>query len=317
MRAGIPRQRTQFSTQPTYFQPRQPTTEPKILSVLIQLEKEGKSDYTIRNVDKFLQMMSKQASLDNPDQVLLFIRRHNVTNATKEGLSYAYRKYCKTHNINAKIPFYKPKSKPIHLPTKEKVTIILTNAKGSLRTKLTLSAETGMRPIELHTLKVKDVDLEQRLAYPTTAKHGASRTLKISTVLSEMLREHIYKNNLKPNDQLFTGNAKMYGKNYRTYRNKLATRLKDPTLKTIRLYDLRHYFCTKKLYELQNPYTVMHLMGHKRLETTQIYMHLLNLGEDEWECQGAETKQQAMKLIEAGFQYVTTIEGIQLFKKRK
>jgi hypothetical protein len=45
---------------PPYFQPRQPTTEPKILSVLIQLEKEGKSDYTIRNIDKFLERINRK-----------------------------------------------------------------------------------------------------------------------------------------------------------------------------------------------------------------------------------------------------------------
>jgi hypothetical protein len=43
-----------------YFPPRQPTTEPKILSVLIQLEKEGKSDYTIRNIDKFLERINRK-----------------------------------------------------------------------------------------------------------------------------------------------------------------------------------------------------------------------------------------------------------------
>ena len=58
-------------------------------------------------------------------------------------------------------------------------------------------------------------------------------------------------------------------------------------------------------------------MGHKKLETTQKYMHLINLESDEWTCKAATTKEEAMNLIEGGFQYVTTIEGIQLFKKRK
>jgi hypothetical protein len=61
----------------------------------------------------------------------------------------------------------------------------------------------------------------------------------------------------------------------------------------------------------------MVLMGHKKLTTTQRYMHLINTENDEWNCSGATTKEQAIKLIESGFQYVTTIEGVQLFKKRK
>jgi hypothetical protein len=43
----------------------------------------------------------------------------------------------------------------------------------------------------------------------------------------------------------------------------------------------------------------------------------MNLNDDEWECSDATTAKEAIKLIEAGFQYVTTIEGVQLFKKRK
>ena len=284
---------------------------------MVQLETEGKSDYTKTNIEKFLQLINRNANLDDPQEVLLYISRHKCSNSMKEGLCYAYRRYCKYYKMQAKIPYYKPDPKPIHVPTKEKLLIFISNASKTLSTKLTVSLETGVRPIELQNLKVKDVDVEQKRIYPTTAKHGASRTLKISSKLATILQEHIIRKDLKPNDQLFTGTAKQYGKNFRHLRNRLAKKLKDPSLKTIRLYDFRHYFCTKKCYELKNPFIVMNLMGHKRLETTQIYMHLLNFEDDEWLCEGAETKQQAMLLIEAGFQYVTTIEGVQLFKKRK
>jgi hypothetical protein len=58
-------------------------------------------------------------------------------------------------------------------------------------------------------------------------------------------------------------------------------------------------------------------MGHKKLETTQKYMHLMNLNDDEWICKTAANVNEATALIEAGFQYVTEMDGLKLFKKRK
>jgi len=42
-------------------------------------------------------------------------------------------------------------------------------------------------------------------------------------------------------------------------------------------------------------------MGHKRLETTQKYMHLLNLSETEWECKGATNKIQKTQITKMRF----------------
>jgi hypothetical protein len=58
-------------------------------------------------------------------------------------------------------------------------------------------------------------------------------------------------------------------------------------------------------------------MGHKKLTTTQLYMYLVNLDSVEWTCRAAVTKEEAMSLIEGGFQYVTDMDGVKLFKKRK
>jgi integrase len=254
--------------------PIQPTTEntAKIINVIAQMESKGKAKDTIKSVTKALMFLARNCNLNHPEQVTNFIAKHNVSNGTKEAYSYAYRKYCKYHKIDAEIPFYQPEAKPIKLPTKEKLLIFITNASKRLATKLKLSMETGLRPIELHNLKVKDVDLEQRLVYPTTAKHGAPRTLKISMQLATMLQERIIKKQLNQKDIIFLNTTEQYGKNFRCLRNRLSKKLHDPTLKNIRLYDFRHYFCTKKLYDTRNTFIVMNQMGHKKTRNhTKVY----------------------------------------------
>jgi len=240
----------------------------------------NKSDYTINFTRKALNTISNHAPLNQPEAVKMFIALLKTSDGYKKNLCIVYNRYCKFYGITWQMPKYSQEAKNIALPTREKLQMLIANAGKLLSMKLQLSMETGLRPVELTRLKAKDID--HKTVNPTTAKHGNPRTVPLSQNLTAKIAEHIQTYQLNPDDRLFKGqDADHYGKQYRSMRNELAKKMKDPTLKTIRLYDFRHYFCTKKLYDTNNPYTVMVLMGHKKLETTQKYMHLMNLDESE------------------------------------
>jgi hypothetical protein len=62
----------------------------------------------------------------------------------------------------------------------------------------------------------------------------------------------------------------------------------------------------------------MRLLGHKSINNTLIYTHLVDFEQsDEYSSATAKTIEEAQKLIESGFEYVTEIDGIKLFRKRK
>lgn len=48
-----------------------------------------------------------------------------------------------------------------------------------------------------------------------------------------------------------------------------------------------------------------------------VYTHLVNFGKDDYVCKVAKTVQEATALIENGFEYVTEMEGVKLFRKPK
>ena len=142
--------------------------------------------------------------------------------------------------------------------------------------------------------------------------------MKISEELTAKLKTYITKHNLQADDYLFKGNERRYGEHYRRMRNRLAEKLKDPTIKGIRLYDLRHYYVTKQLKKIQNAEFVRQIVGHKHLNTTQKYFHLLANTDGEWIVEGTTDKERAKHLLASDFMYqLTTPDGMMLFKKAK
>jgi integrase len=316
-------QRTKGGLRPTH-QPQFPeshnnSTEyyPSILNILAQMKNNGKSDYSTHFVDKSLTYISKHANLNEPEQVKQFIANLNVTTGYKKNLCLAYNKYCKYYQTEWQMPLYIPEAKTIKIPTKEKIEMLIASAGRILSIELTISKETGLRPVELCNLKVKDIDLDQKVVYPTTAKHGSARALKISNSLQATLQNYINRNNLNPNDKLFKTTADNYGKHYRIMRNQLAKKLNDPSLRTIRLYDFRHYYATNLYAKTRDILLVKQQMGHKKIETTLIYTQLLNLNDDEWTCKTAQNIKEDQELIEAGFEFVTERDGMKIYRKRK
>jgi hypothetical protein len=49
---------------------------------------------------------------------------------------------------------------------------------------------------------------------------------------------------------------------------------------------------------------VQNLLGHKKLENTDLYTHLINFESDQWHVAHATNLEEENKLIEAGFEYV-------------
>jgi hypothetical protein len=62
---------------------------------------------------------------------------------------------------------------------------------------------------------------------------------------------------------------------------------------------------------------VMSLLGHRNIESTLVYTHLISFESDGFHSAVADTVEEARKLLEQGFEYVCPKDDIMLFRKRK
>jgi len=282
------------------------------------MTRDGYSKATLQFTSKALRLLAKNCNLDEPNAVKDFIASYETADSYKRNLSYAYSHYVKEKSLEWTPPRYRMPSKLPKIPTEEKLNMIISASQLTLAVKLSISKETGLRPIELCKLRVRDIDLEKGLIYPNTAKHGSARRLKLSAKTLDMLKTYLGKRDLALNDKLFKGDSDYYGKKFRQVRNRIAQKLSDPSLKTIRLYDFRHFYATMLYHKTKDILLVKHQMGHRKIETTLIYTQLIDFNQsEEWTCKTAINVDEASKLIEVGFEYITEMDGLKLFRKRK
>jgi len=287
-----------------------------IFKTVWELKKRGYADSTIQGYAGKLRTLSRLDNLNNPESVRSLIARKKCSNAFKEALVNAYDHYVKVNGLSWKKPLYKRQRGLPYVATTEQINKIISRASKKYALIFSILRDTGLRPIEIHNLTLKSVDLEKGVITVKSAKFGNPRVLKLKTSTLAMLREYIKNLNLHLNEKLFP-NSSAIRHSFARYRNIVAEKLHEPNLRKIRLYDLRHHFATMLYHKTKDILYVKEQLGHKRLESTLIYTHLVDFKDEEYIVRVTKTVKEACQLIEAGFEYVTDIEDTKLFRKRK
>jgi len=102
----------------------------------------------------------------------------------------------------------------------------------------------------------------------------------------------------------------------------VTNKLGNPRILRIHFHTPRHWKATTEYAKTKDIMHVQSMLGHRRINNTQIYINLeqaiFKEGDDsEYTTRIAKTVKGARALLEAGFEYVTDMDGFKLFRKRK
>jgi site-specific recombinase XerC len=125
----------------------------------------------------------------------------------------------------------------------------------------------------------------------------------------------------KTNEYIFAkSNLSSHRWRYDRQKTRLAEKLQNPRLKQIHFHTLRHFFATKLFDQTKNLPLVQEKLGHRNINSTMVYTHLVEFDEESQSYYHAVARdeKEAGDLIDHGFAYVcTTPQEIMMFRKRK
>ena len=304
-------QRTSLSSEPAS------SNKGKLIEYEFYLTKNGFSKATIKTKLKILKLMSRNVNLDNPEEVKLFIAmREEWCDGHKQIAVYAYDQYAQMKQIEWKPPFYKYKSSIPFVPTEKEIDALINGCTKKISTTLQALKETGFRIGELWDCKWTDLDIEKSTIKCRAEKHGNPREVRISAKLMQMFYA------LPKTNQYILSHTNLSSHRWRFDRQKsaLAKKLQNPRLKQIHFHTFRHYHATKLFTETKSLPIVMERLGHRNINSTMVYTHVVEFDEESQNYHHATAKdeKEAGQLIDNGWTYIcTTPQNIMMFRKRK
>jgi integrase/recombinase XerD len=218
---------------------------------------------------------------DEIEDYLLYLKNGKGNTTGSCGAVAAGLRFFYTHVVEKSIPFdYQVRRKNGKLPTVLSQEDIwkLINATQHLKHRLILMTtySAGLRAMEVATVKPDHIDSKNMLIKVEHAKGGKERYSVLSSRLLKELR-HYYKT-CKPSPYLFPSSFKNREHQPLTYPSIRSiyeeARKKAGIKKGSGIHTLRHSFATHLLeagYDLRR---IQVLLGHTRLSTTMIYLHV-------------------------------------------
>lgn len=141
------------------------------------------------------------------------------------------------------------------------------------RVLLALMYSGGLRAREVSRLKLSDVDSGRMMIHIRQSKYNKDRYVPLSKYMLEGLRKYYYA--CQPVEYLFNGNEPGTPLSVRGMQWALREAVKKCKLqKGITLHTLRHSYATHLLEYGMDIVSIKELLGHERIETTLIYLHV-------------------------------------------
>ena len=159
------------------------------------MKNRGYSERTLKGYSKRLKYLAKHANLDDPDSVKRFIAcQEGWSNSYKECVVNAYVHYVRFYGLDWVKPNYKRSARLPNVPSSEHVNKIIAQSGRKYSMVFSILRDTGLRPVELSRLTLRDIDLEKGIIYTESAKGGRARLLKLKTSTLAMLKEYVSRN---------------------------------------------------------------------------------------------------------------------------
>ena len=192
------------------------------------------------------------------------------------GLRFFYHHVADTP-VSFVFRFSKKRSRLPTVLTQEEIWSII-RAPNTVKHRLLLMTtySAGLRASEAAALKPEDIDSKRMLINVQKGKGGKQRYTILASTLLEELR-HYYKK-YQPKSYLFPSSfnhRKNQPLTYPSVRNIYENaREKAGVKKGVGIHTLRHSFATHLLEAGHDIRRIQVLMGHRRLSTTMIYLHV-------------------------------------------
>jgi len=124
-------------------------------------------------------LIASKTEFENTSSVLEYVARGKWRDSYKANLCDFYNHYCKFYGISFLKPRYAKVNKIPRVPSEEKINLILGHASQKYVIVYKLAMECGLRPVELGSLTLNDIDLDKGAISIVSAKHGNPRMLKL------------------------------------------------------------------------------------------------------------------------------------------
>lgn len=189
------------------------------------------------------------------------------------GLRYYYRHIGQTKRA-IDLPSLKKEAKlPVILNRSELRQLFRTPKLLKHRIALSLIYSAGLRSQEASNMKISDIDFERKTIHIRQSKYKKDRIVPLSDYMAKGLKKYLAVE--KPHIWLFNGKEPNGRYSVKGLSWIMRETLKKTDIrKNVTLHSLRHSYATHLLEDGLNILIIKKLLGHAKIETTMIYLHV-------------------------------------------